>query len=84
MTLRHLQWLIAAPVANPEVVVYEVLPYAPAPADGVIEQLCALAGDDPARAERLRQAFQVIVAAAGARQVARAWRLLTGRNLSRS
>ena len=73
MTLRHLQWLTAAPVADPEEVVYAVLPYTPAPADRVIAQLCALAGldvgqagHDPARAERLRQAFQVIVDAAGA------------------
>jgi hypothetical protein len=78
MALRHLRWLIAAPAADPEEVVYEALPYAPAPADRVIAQLCGLAGldvgqagDDPARAERLRQAFQVIVDAAGAREAMR-------------
>jgi hypothetical protein len=56
-------------------VVYEVLPYAPAQADRIIEHLCMLAsldvvqaGDDPVRAERVRQASQLIVDAAGARK----------------
>jgi hypothetical protein len=75
MKLCHLEWLIGEPVPDPEMVVYEVLPYAPAQADRIIEHLCLIAGldvgqagDDPARAERLRQAFQVIVDAAGARE----------------
>jgi hypothetical protein len=75
MNLCHLEWLIGAPVADPEMVVYEVLPYAPAQADRIIEHLCRLAsldvvqaGDDPVRAERVRQASQLIVDAAGARE----------------
>jgi hypothetical protein len=60
---------------DPEMVVYEVLPYAPAQADRIIEHLCRLAGldvvragDDPVRAERVRQAFGLIVDAARVRQ----------------
>jgi hypothetical protein len=75
MNLCHLEWLIGEPVPDAEMVGYEVLPYAAPDADPIIEQLCALAGldltqagDDPARAERVRQAFQVIVDAAGARE----------------
>jgi hypothetical protein len=75
MGLRHLGWLIGEPVPEPEMVVYEVLPYTPAQADRIIEQLCILAGldvaqaaDDPARAERVRQAFGFIIDAARARQ----------------
>ena len=75
MNLRHLEWLVGEPVPDPEMVVYEVLPYAPAQADRVIEQLCGLAGldvgqakDDSAGAERVRQAFGLIVHAARARQ----------------
>jgi hypothetical protein len=74
MNLRHLEWLIGGPVPDAAMVVYEVLPYAPVQADRIIEQLCVLAGldvgqadDDPA-AERVRQAFGLIVGAAGARQ----------------
>jgi hypothetical protein len=73
--LHHLEWLLGEPVPDPEMVVYEVLPYAPAQADRIIEHLCRLAGldvvhagDDPVRAERVRQASQVIVDAAGARE----------------
>jgi hypothetical protein len=50
-------------------------PYAPAEMERIIEQLCVLAGldvgragDDPERAERMRQAFGYIVEAARARQ----------------
>jgi hypothetical protein len=75
MNLRHLEWLIGEPVPDPELIVYEVLPYAPAQADRIIEHLCMLAKfqvgeakDDSARAERVRQAFGLIVAAAGARR----------------
>jgi hypothetical protein len=75
MNLRHLEWLIEEPVPAPEVVVYEVLPYAPAQAERIIEQLCVLAGldvghaaEDPVRAERVRQAFGLIVDAARVRQ----------------
>jgi hypothetical protein len=75
MNVRHLEWLTRQPVPDPEEVVYEALPYAPAPADRVIAQLCGLAGledggtdDSP---ERLRQAFQAIVDAAGAREAMR-------------
>jgi hypothetical protein len=75
VTLRHLDWLVGEPVPDPEIVVYEVLPYAPVQADRIMEQLCMLAGldvgqagDDPERAERLRQAFGLIVGAARARQ----------------
>jgi hypothetical protein len=56
-------------------VVYEILPYAPAQADRIIEQLCVLAGlevgqagEDPASAKRVRQAFGLIVDAARARR----------------
>jgi hypothetical protein len=75
MRLRHLEWLIGEPVPDPEMVVYEVLPYAPVRAERIIEQLCGLAGldvrqavDDPERAERVRQAFGFIIDAARARQ----------------
>ena len=73
--LHHLEWLIGEPVPDPELVVYEVRPYAPAQADRIIEQLCVLAGldvgqadHDPVRADRVRQGFRLIVGAAGARQ----------------
>jgi hypothetical protein len=39
MGLRHLEWLIGEPVPDAGMVVYEVLPYGPAQADRVIEQL---------------------------------------------
>jgi len=75
MHLHHLEWLIGEPVPDLEMVVYEVLPYAPAQADRIIEHLCVLAGlevgragNDPERAERARQAFELIVDAARARQ----------------
>ena len=75
MHLHHLEWLIGEPVPDLEMVVYEVLPYAPAQADRIIEHLCVLGGlevgqarDDPAGADRVRQAFGLIVGAAGARQ----------------
>jgi hypothetical protein len=75
MNLRHLEWLIGEPVQDPERVVYEVLPYAPVQAERIIEHLCVLAGldggqaeDDPERAERVRQAFGLIVDAARVRQ----------------
>jgi hypothetical protein len=75
MRLPHLEWLIGGPVPDPELMVYEVLPYAPVQADRIIEQLCRLAGldiaqatDEPARAQRVRQAFGFIIDAARARQ----------------
>jgi hypothetical protein len=75
LSTRHIEWLIGEPVPDPELMVYEVLPYAPAQANRIIEHLCALAGldvaqarNDPERAERVRQAFGLIVEAAGARQ----------------
>jgi hypothetical protein len=73
--MRHVEWLIGELVSDPELIVYEVLPYAPAQANRIIEQLCGLAGldvgqagNDPERAQRVRQAFRMIVDAAGARQ----------------
>jgi hypothetical protein len=64
LTLHHLEWLIGELVPDAEMVVYEVLPGAPVQRDRIIERLCGLAGldvgqaaDDPARAERVRQAF---------------------------
>jgi hypothetical protein len=75
MTLRHLDWLVGEPVPDPDMVVYEVLPYKPVQAERIIERLCVLAGldagqaeDDPERAERVRQAFGFIVDAARVRQ----------------
>ena len=75
MNLHHLEWLIGEPVSDPEMVVYEVRPYTPAQADRIVEHLCVLArfhvaqaDDDPMRAERVRQAFGLIVGAARARQ----------------
>jgi hypothetical protein len=75
MNLRHLEWLIGERVPDPAMVVYEVRPYAPAQANRIIEQLCALAGlevgqtdEDPAAAVRVRQAFGLIVNAARVRQ----------------
>lgn len=75
MYLRHLEWLIEEPLPNPEVTLYEILPYSREQADRIIQHLCALGGfdigqtsDDPACAERVRQAFRLIVDAAGARQ----------------
>ena len=75
MHLHHLEWLIGKPVPDPEMVVYEVLPYAPAQADRIIEHLCLiagldarLAGDDPECAQRVLQAFGLIVDAARLRQ----------------
>jgi hypothetical protein len=74
MRLRHLEWLIEEPVPDPEVVVCEVLPYRSPQAERIIEQLCMLAGlevgqadDNPAGAERVRQAFGHIVDGARAR-----------------
>jgi hypothetical protein len=75
MNLCHLEWLIGKPVPDPEMVVYEVLPYAPAQADRIIEHLCLtagldarLAGDGPECAQRVLQAFGLIVDAARLRQ----------------
>jgi hypothetical protein len=68
MNLRHVAWLIGERVPNPEMVVYEALPYLPAQADRIIRHLCMLAGldvgqagDDPERAQRVAQAFGLIV-----------------------
>ena len=73
--MRYIEWLIHEPVPDPEMALYEVLPYAPAQADRIVEHLCVLAGvdvaqagDDPAGAERVRQAFGLIVDGARARQ----------------
>jgi hypothetical protein len=75
MSLHHLEWLIGDPVPDPEMVIYQVLPYAPLQADRVIEHLCGLAGldvgqagHDPKRAERVRVAFGLIVDTARVRQ----------------
>jgi hypothetical protein len=75
MDLPHIEWLIQEPVPDPEIVVYEVLPYAPAQAEPIVERLCGLAGldvgqadQDPAGAERVRRAFGLIVEAARARR----------------
>jgi hypothetical protein len=75
MDLRHLGWLIGEPVADPEVVVYGLLPYPPVQAERIVERLCVLAGldvaqagDDPERAHLVRQAFGLIVVAARAQQ----------------
>jgi hypothetical protein len=75
MCLRHLEWLIGESVQDANAIFYEMLPYAPAQAERIIEQLCGLTGlevahasDDPVCAERVRQAFGFIVGAAGARQ----------------
>jgi hypothetical protein len=75
VNLPHLEWLIGEPVPDPEMVVYEVRPYAPVQADRIIDRLCALAGldvaqarNDPERAERVRQAFGHIVDGACARE----------------
>jgi hypothetical protein len=75
LTLHHLEWLIGELVPDAEMVVYEVLPGAPVQRDRIIERRCGLAGldvgqaaDDPARAERVRQAFGFIIDAARARQ----------------
>jgi hypothetical protein len=74
MGLRYLEWLLGEPVPDREMVVYEVLPYTAVQAERIIEHLCGLAGlkvgqtDDPALAERVRQAFGLIVEAARARQ----------------
>jgi hypothetical protein len=60
MQRRYLEWLIGEPMPDLEMVVHEVLPYAPAQADRIIEQVCGLAGldvgqvDDAVRAERVR------------------------------
>jgi len=75
MPVRHLEWFIGESVLAPEVIVYEVLPYASAQADRIIEHLCLiagldarLAGDDPECAQRVLQAFGLIVDAARLRQ----------------
>ena len=75
MNLRHLEWLLGEPMLDPKMVVYEVLRYAPPHADRIIEHLCRLArldvaqtADDPARADRVRQAFGLIVHAAREQQ----------------
>jgi hypothetical protein len=75
MNLRHLEWLIEQPFPDPELILYEILPYSREDADRIIRDLCALAGlrveqanEDPAGAERVRQAFGLIVDAARARQ----------------
>jgi hypothetical protein len=85
MGLRHLEWLTGEPVADPEVVVYEVLPYVPAQAERIIEHLCALAGlevgradDDTASAERVRQAFGHIIDGARAAGPARSGAVRAG------
>jgi hypothetical protein len=85
-SLHHLEWLIGEPVpdlvpvphpepdSDREPVLHEVLPYAPAQADRIIEHLFALAGldiarasEEPACADRLRRAFGSIVDSARAR-----------------
>jgi hypothetical protein len=75
MQQRPLEWLIGEPVPDLEMVVYAVLPYVAVDADRIIAQLCGLAGLDvsqadcnPVRAERVRQAFGLIVDGARARQ----------------
>lgn len=75
MELRHLEWLIEEPVPNPELILYEILPYSREEADRIVQHLCALVDfdigqtrDDLACAERVRQAFQLIVGAARERQ----------------
>jgi hypothetical protein len=73
MDLCHLEWLIGERVPDLEMVVYEVLPYAPAQAERIVECLCVLAGLDVGqagaeRAARVRQAFGFIIDAARARQ----------------
>jgi hypothetical protein len=74
MGLRHLEWLIREPVPDPEMVVYETLPYAPTQANRIIEHLCGLARlkvgqtDESAGAERVRRAFGFIIDAARRQQ----------------
>jgi hypothetical protein len=75
MNLHHLEWLLGERVPGPEMVVYEVLPYAAVGANRIIEHLCVLAGldarqagDDSERADRVRRAFGLIVDGARARQ----------------
>jgi hypothetical protein len=73
--LRHLEWLIERQIHDPELILYEVVPYTAVDTDRVIAQLCVLggldvgqAGIDPERAARVRQAFSSIVDGARARQ----------------
>ena len=75
MNLRHLEWLTGEPLPDQEMILYEILPYTRVQANEIIQHLCTLAGfdlgqtkDDPASAERIRQAFRLIVGAAHARQ----------------
>lgn len=75
MTLRHIKWFIGEPILDPEVILYEILPYSPTQADQIIQSLCALrtpdlgqTGNDPARAQKIREAFRCIVDAARERQ----------------
>jgi hypothetical protein len=51
MDLRHAAWLTGESVADPDMVLYEVRPYAPAQADRIIGHLCGLAGFDVAHAK---------------------------------
>jgi hypothetical protein len=73
MGMRHLEWLIGEPAPDPEVVVYEVLPYSPVQADRIIQHLCVLAklevgqAGDPECEQRVRQAFGHIASTALAR-----------------
>jgi hypothetical protein len=75
MNLRHLQWFIDEPLPDPEVTLYQISPYSREDAARIIRHLCALAkidlgqmGEDPASAERIRQALGHVVNAACARQ----------------
>jgi hypothetical protein len=75
MKLRHLEWLIGEPLSDPDVILYEILPYSREDADQIIRHLCALAKfdleqtrEDPASAELVWQAFRLIADAATARQ----------------
>ena len=70
--MRYIEWLIRRG-PDPEMVLYEVLPYAPAQADRIIAHLCAVAdggrGGRGGPAWRTgRQAFGFIVDAARTRQ----------------
>jgi hypothetical protein len=74
MNLRHLQWFIDEPLPDPEVTLYQISPYSREDAARIIRHLCALAkidlgqmGEDPASAERIRQALGRVVHAAVAR-----------------
>lgn len=74
MHLHHLEWLLGEPVPDPEKVIYKVLPYSAVEAERIIAHLYGLVGldvsqvDDATRAERVRQAFGLIVDSARGRQ----------------